>query len=198
MSGKIRIREIRSDSSLDSPNLVLTFEHGRSRDDQISNHYEAITKLIGKGDVVISLDTSLMNLPDSKREQYFLSFLEAVRDLNLEYRCFESTSDSGRSFPASLFKKKNTKKQEMLVYVPNEIWMQDRLKQSFPLYGARYFVTKGNSDDTQVLEKMFRMIDAEKLDYFKLIAFDAVFIDSIGICSKNQTLLELKELFAIQ
>ncbi len=197
MDGKIRIHEMKPASSLDSPNFVMTFNHRKSKGNQMADHYEAITRLIGNNDLVISLDTSLMNLPSSKREQYYLSFLEAVRGLNLEYRCFETTSDSRQSFLASIFKKKNTKKQEMLAYVANEIWMQGALEQSFPLYGARYFITKDNSDDAQVIEKMLRMIDAEKLDYFQVIAFDAVFIDSIGICSKYETLSKLKEKFEV-
>lgn len=194
MDGKIKVQEMKSLPSMDSPNFVLTLEHAGSRDSSISNHYEAITKLVGSDDLVIGLDTSLMNLPNSKRESYFILFLEAVRGLDLEYRCFESDPALEQSFFASLLKRKNAKRQEMLAFIPNEVWKQDEFRQSLPLYGARYYVTKDRSD-TQVLEKMLRMIDAEKLDYFKMIIFGSTFIDSIGICSKDLTLVELKELF---
>lgn len=198
MDGKIKIRELNSVPSLDSPNFVLTLEQGRSKESSISNYYDAITRLVGNDDVVLGLDTTLMNLPGSRRESYFLQCLEAVRKLGLEYRCFESNSDSDQSLLSFLFKKKSAKKQEMLAYIPNEIWKQDEFKQSLPLYGARYYITKDNSDGIQALEKIFKMIDAEKMDYFKMIAFGSAFINSIGICSKYQTLPGLKELFGIQ
>jgi len=192
MNGKIKVQEVSSLPSIDRPNFVLTLDHVRSRDSSISNHYEAITKLVGNDDLVIGLDTCLMSLPGSKCESYFKLFLEAVRRLNLEYRCFESASDS-ESFFASLLKRKNTKKQEMLAYIPNELWKQDEFRQSLPLYGARYYITK-DSSDTQAIDKMLRMIDAEKLEYFRMIVFDSTVIDSIGICSKHLTLVELKKI----
>ena len=196
---KIKVKELKSDGTLDSPRFTLSLPETGSEEKQISSSYDALAKLIGASDFIISLDSSLMNLPHSKRALYTRQFLESVRAMRLEYQCSKSTPRSGgQSLFAGFLNKKADPEQEILAYVPNEIWKGNDFKQALPLYGARYFVAKEGDVGPTLLDTMHKMLDEEKLDYFRLILFSVVYFNSIGISAKHLTLPELKSMLLIE
>lgn len=197
MDKKMKITERKTDNSLDSPRFVLTLGRMKSQDMQISGNYDAITKLIGTNDVVINLDSSLLSLPYSKRESYVIKFLETIRALNLEYKYQKFESQSKRSIISMLFGSSNKKEHEILAYIPNELWAKCDFKNTFPVYGASYFVLKEKSDSSKLLEDMQKMLDAEKLEYFRMIIFDSVIMNSMGIFTKHLALSDLKTMLEI-
>lgn len=197
MDKKMKITERKTDNSLDSPRFVLTLGQMKSQDLQISGNYDAITKLIGTSDVVIDLDSSLLSLPYSKREPYVMKFLETIRALNLEYKYQKFESQSKRSIISMLFGSANKKEHEILAYIPNELWAKGDFKNTFPVYGARYFIIKENSDSLKLLEDMQKMLDAEKLEYFRIIIFDSVIMNSMGIFTKHLALSDLEKMLGI-
>jgi len=197
MEKKWKLSELKTDNSLDSPRFVLSLGQAKSRDLQVSENYDALTKLIGTSDVVINLDTSLLSLPHSQRESHVFKFLEVIRALNLEYKYQKYESRSKRSILSFIFGNTNKKEHEILAYIPNEIWAKGEFKNEFPIYGARYYVLKENPDGPKLLEDMQKMLDAEKLEYFKMVIFDSVVMNSMGIFTKHLTLTHLKEMVGI-
>lgn len=198
MNGKLKIKEQKSDLSLDSPQFIIEIEQAKSSDLQVQNNYEVLTKLIGVSDIIISLNSALMNLTYRQRLPLIQKFLESIRALNLEYKCLKVTGSSGHSFLPMLFKSKSTEEQEILVYIPNKIWMDSGFQEILPFYGARYFITKNNINSPAILDDMQKMLDDEKMEYFRLIVFNSMYISSMGICSKYLSLSELEEILNIR
>lgn len=199
MNGKIKIKKHKSDLSINSPKFTIEIEQAKSQDLQILNNYEVLTNLIGTSDIVISLDSGLMNLPRQKRQPLIQKFLESIRAMDLEYKYLKSASHQpSQSILSILFKEKNTEDHEILTYIPNEIWMNSAFQDILPFYGARYFITKNNKNSPSILDDMQCMTDDEKLEYFKLIVFNCIYINSMGICSKYISLPELEEILNIQ
>lgn len=194
MHRKIKIKEQKSNLAFDSPRFTIEIEQAKLPDQQIQNNYELLTKLIGTSDVVISLDSTLMNLAYKQRKPLIHKFLETIREMDLEYKCLKVTGRSNQSFLSVLFGVKDTEEQEILAYIPNKIWTDSSLQKSLPFYGARYFVTKNVSTGPAVLDDMQKMLDDEKLEYFRLIIFNSISISSTGIFSKYLSLSELKEM----
>ncbi|MGE5613550.1 MAG: hypothetical protein ACM3XR_04015 [Bacillota bacterium] len=198
MNMKMKLTELKNSNSLNSPRFVLSLGQAKSRELQISDNYDALTKLIGTSDVVINVDSSLLSLPYFQRESNIMKFIDTIRALNLEYKYQKFDSQSKWSIFSALFGNTNKKEHEIYAYIPNEIWSKDEFKNEYPIYGARYFILKENSDGSKVLEDMQRMLDEEKLEYFRMIVFNAVVLNSMGICSKHLTLSELKNILGIQ
>lgn len=198
MNEKIKITSHKSEPSLNSPQFTIIIGQAKTKNRQVQNNYEILTKLIGSSDIVISLDSTLMNLPYQRRMPLIQDFLESIRALNLEYKLMKVTSPSSQSFLSMLFREKDTENQEILAYIPNEIWMNGTFKEILPFYGARYFITKDNSNSPAILDDMQKMTDDEKLDYFRLIIFNSVYVSSMGICSKYLSLSELEKMMIIQ
>lgn len=198
MNERIKIKKHKSDLSINSPKFTIEIEQAKSPALQIQNNYEVLTNLIGTSDIVISLDSSLMNLPRQKRVPLIQKFLESIRAIDLEYKYLKSTSQPSQSILSILFKEKNTEDHEILAYIPNEIWMNSTFQEILPFYGARYFITKDNKNSPSILDDMQRMTDDEKLEYFKLIVFNCIYINSMGICAKYLSLPELEEILSAQ
>lgn len=194
MSGKIKIKEHKVTPSINSPRFTIEIDIAKSQDLQIQNNYDLLTKLIGINDVVISLDSTLINLPYKERKLLIQRFLETIRELNLEYKCLKSTGRSSKSFLSVLFGAKETQEEEILAYIPNKIWTDGSIDKSLLYYGARYFIKENASTASSVLDDMQKMQDDEKLEYFKLIIFNCMSVDSTGIFSSNLSLSELEDI----
>lgn len=198
MDMKMKLIERKTDNSLDSPRFVLTLGQAKSLELQISNNYDAVTMLIETNDVVFNLDSSLLSLPYPKRESHVMEFLEKIRQLNLEYKYQKYESQSKPSILSLMFGGNSNKKEhELFAYIPNEVWVNSEFKKEFPVYGARYFVLKENSDSSKLLEDMQKMLDTEKLEYFRMIIFDSVIMNSMGIFTKHLDLPDLKRMLGI-
>jgi hypothetical protein len=197
MRKKIKIKEHKITPSINSPRFTIEIDMAKSQDRQIQDNYDLLTKLIGINDVVISLDSTLINLPYKERKLLTQRFLEAIRELSLEYKYQKSTGRSNMSFFSVLVGTKETQEEEILAYIPNKIWSDGSIQKSLLYYGARYFVTKNISTASAVLDDMQNMQDNEKLEYFKLIIFNSMSVGSTGIFSKYLSLPELEEIVKI-
>jgi hypothetical protein len=198
MSSKIKVKENKSERTLSKPQFTLSLQQTNSLEQQLENSYEALSKLIEASDVIIDLNSSLTNLPIPKREPYAFKFLDSVKALGLEYKYSATASNSSPSFLSGLFGgNKNIQEHHVLVYVPHEIWVMKDFEKLLPLYGARYFILKENSDGLKALEDLQKMLDSEKLGYFKLIIFSVITFNSMGIFSKYLNLSEIKKILEI-
>lgn len=194
----IKVKELKG-GSLSSPKYTVELQHTGSGEKQIACNYEVLTKLIGSNDLLISLDTSLLNLPYSKRSAHMLEFLQKIRALGLEYRCSKVTSNSGRNLIGGILIGKSTQEDEqILAYIPNEIWSGSDLKKALPDYGVKYYITRERTDASKLFEDMNKMLDDEKLGYFRLILFSVVSMDSIGVFTNSMTLADIKNLLGLQ
>jgi hypothetical protein len=180
MDNVIQIKENKLWGADSSPRFTLKLKVKTSEEQKRKNSYDVLSKLIGNSDVIIELNGSLLNLPAKKRDSYILKFIEDVKALGLEYRCSKVASVSSPSL-LNLFGNKTTQEQVVVTYMPNEIWSKAEMKNLLSFYGARYIVLKERSDAPEILNYLQKMQENEQIEYFKLIAYDAMCLNAMGI-----------------
>jgi hypothetical protein len=191
----VKVKELKAGST-GSPRYTLELQHTGMGDSKLAANYDVLAKLIGGSDLLLSLSTALLNLPYPSRSPHVHEFLQTVRTLGLEYRCSKVASSSGRNLLGGLLMgKKDQEDEEVLAYVPNEIWVGSDFKKVLPIYGVKLYIPREKTDASKLFEDMSRMLDHEKPDYFKMILFSSVCMDSIGVFTNSMTLSELKSLF---
>lgn len=196
MDNTIKIKENKSFETDSSPRFMLTFKGKSSEEQKRINSYDLLSKLIGSSDVIVELNGTLLNLPSKNRDAYITKFIDEVKALGLEYRCSKATSVSSPSL-LNLFGNKTRQEQVTAVYVPNEIWLKPEMKNLISLYGARYLVVKEKLDVTEALDHFQRMDENEQVDYFKLVAFDAICLNAMSIFTNYYDLSSIKAVLGI-
>ncbi len=196
MDNMIQIKENKSWGADSGPRFALRLKVKTSEEQKRKNSYDILSKLIGSSDVIIELNGSLLNLPSKNRDAYASKFIEDIKALGVEYRCSKVKTFSSASL-LNLFGNKPTQEQVVVAYIPNEIWSKVEMENLIPFYGARYFVLKEKSEGSEMLEHFQKMEENEQIDYFKLIAFDAMSLNGIGIFTNNYELSEIKAVLGI-
>ena len=197
MADKIKIKENKAWGGLSNPRFTIFLEAYTTEEQQRSSSYDALSKLVGDNDVLMELDSSLVNLPAKQREPYALQFMKNIRTLGVEYKCSKVASSSSPSFISALFGAKSAPSQQIIACIPNEIWTKPEMKDMLSLHGARYYVPKEKADGVKLLEDFEKLLDDEKLDYYKLIAFNVMSFNSIGLFSSSLGLDDVKTLLGI-
>lgn len=187
-----QIKENKTQGELNAPQYSVLLQSAGSEEQKRRTSYKALTALIGGADVVMVLDSSLLNVPQAEREAYALKFLEDIRAFGLEYRYGKIASSAGPSLFSIIFGSKSGHAHEILAYVPQSVWKTDEFEKVLPIYGAWYYVTENNTDANAVMDDLKRMTDPEKLDYFKLVVFDSSTYGSMGVNSSTLSLAEIK------
>jgi hypothetical protein len=197
MGNKIKVKEQKCDETLESPRFSVALPQTGSDEAQFSSNYEALTRLIGDNDFVISFSSTLINMSGKMRELCITDFVASIRSLGLEYRVNRIAGSDRYTILGISLGKKASEEQEILAYVPHDIWESDEFKKVLPLYGARFFITPKCEDVSKLLDDMQRMLDREKLDRFDVILFSNIYLNSIGIFTKHQTLDEINKILDI-
>jgi hypothetical protein len=197
MADKTKVKENKSWGGLTSPRFTLMLEAYTAEDRQRKSNYEVLSKLIGDNDILMELDSSLLNLPAKQREPYALQFLKDIRTLGVEYKCSKVASTSIPSFISSLFGNKASPSQQIIASIPNDIWLKQEMVDVISLYGARYYVPKEKTEGAKLFADFEQMMDDERLDYFKLIAFNVITFNSIGVFTKCLNLSEMNLLLGL-
>ena len=197
MVGKIKIKEFKTWEAFENPRFTLMFEETASEELWRKRSYDELSSLIGSGDVTIELDSSLLSVSSQQRESYALKFLDDIRALGVEYKCLKSAPGSNPSFWEGMLGKKTKQAFDIIAYIPNETWSKAEMENSLSLYGAKYFITKDESDRTKVLDDFQKMLDDEKLNYFKLVVFDVPSFNRMGIYTNYLALSDIKAILGI-
>lgn len=194
---KLKIRENKTDGSLNFARFALTYKVPETLDQSRQNSFEILSLLKCDKDVIIEINSSLFSVPENRREMIVMDFIDNIRSLGLEYRYRKVAATGSQSILTLLFGKKNNQAHEVLVYVPHNVWVQESFKSALPLNGARYFVVNESLDAAKALEDMDRMMDYEKIRFFPMVIFDAGMLGSMGINSQTLQMSDIKKLLGI-
>lgn len=197
MAEKIKIKENKTWGGLSNPRFTIFLEAYTADEQQRSSSYSALSKLIGDNDVLMELDSSLINLPAKQREPYALQFMRNIRTLGVEYKCSKVASSSSPSFISSLFGARSGPSQQIIACIPNDVWTKPEMMDMLSPHGARYYVPKEKAEGAKLLEDFEKLLDDEKLDYYKLIAFNVMSFNSIGLFTSSLSLNDVKAMLGI-
>ena len=156
--------------------------------------YDILSRLKADNDLVMEISSSMILDPGLDTERLTMDFLSNVRNMNLDYSYRQASVPVKHSFLSQLFTggNKTAVSNEILAYIPDNIWKEKSFQDMMPSYGARYYVTNSPENGKELLERMSRMTESEKKEYFKLIAFHASILGQFGIVSKYINEPELK------
>lgn len=191
---KIKVVKNNGRSGL-SPQYTVSYN---ANNDAAEAGYNILSRLIGDNDVIIEFNSSMLFKANVDTEKLVMGFLEEIRNMDLEYTLRQSTVLAKVSiFSIFTGATKNIEQYEILAYVPNSVWKEKFSKINIPLYGARYYITASSEDEKALLEKMSKMTDAEKIQYFRLVCFHAGVICHLGVETNNLNESDIKALLGI-
>lgn len=194
---KLKITENKVVQGSLSPRFIISYNNSKNKTKQHQeNSYEIISLLKSKNDFFIEVNSSLLLTPTALRENEVISFINHIRQMNLDYRYRQLPSSGEKNLFSQLLNRGHSTNHQVLVHIPQAIWTQEAFKSILPIYGVRYYIPKGDVDNNKVLDDLFngQLLDAEKIELFKLIIFDSCNFGQMGISGTDISLAELKRI----
>ena len=195
---RIKLRENKTDGSLGFARYSITVGVPASEEQCRQTSFDILSALKQDSDAIMEINSSLFNMNKNERDEIALLLLEDLKDLGLHYRYRKVSSVASPSFFSMLLGKKESQAHEFLVYIPDTVWQSENFKSLMPAYGARYYFLKESTDSGKVFDDMYRMLDSEKLNYFRLIVFDSGMLGSMGINTNSMDVKDIKSLLGLQ
>jgi hypothetical protein len=194
---KIQIKENKVKESLNFVQYILTYDtHGLKKENENltrENSYRIISMLKSDNDVVIEVNSSLLNIRGAQKQAYVFSLLDSLKSMGLDYRYRKMSSSSGQTILSFVIGKKEDE-HEIFIYVPDSVWRTSEFQDIMPAYGAKYYIYDGSLETNECLDNLYRITDEEKLDFFKITIFDPGILERMAINSKRLCLEDLKGL----
>ena len=196
MKDMIKIKENKDWETSVGPRFVLAYNKKVTNEQKKNNSYDILSRLIGKSDVIIELNGSLLSLPPKKRDACAMEFIDSINKLGLEYRRSKVVTPSSPTL-LNLLKPVKVEHQVVAAYIPNEVWIKDDTKSLLSFYGAKYLVVKEASNPSDVLDQLQGMEEDEQVNHFRLIAFDAMSLNAMGIFTREYELSNIQGLLGL-
>lgn len=187
---RIKLRKNKGVIAEGLPQYSLTYKNDPVSAGRIS--HEILSAFIGSDDVIIEINSD-MSGPDRRQIDPAALLIEKAEELGLASRKKKVLSEKGNAVLGFLVRSKK-QATEALIHIPNDVWNHPDLKSCLPLYGARYYITKGASDAPSMLDKMPEMSEEEKAEAFRMIVFDLAVYGQMGILSASISMEDIKRM----
>ncbi len=198
---KCKFTEMTTETNFKDPQYSINYNTGKSIESTVAS-YNIISALMEDKDIVMEINTSLFITGRNKSKTIAENFLSEIQKLDLIYNFRNIKCSNRKGFLNLNFgKNKEEEEQEILVYVPNEIWKNNKLYTILPHSGIRYYIVDGNTDSEEdaktILDDMYKLNDEGKNDYYSMIIFDIVACTQMGIMTKKITASKIKNMLGI-
>lgn len=193
---KLKIKENKVKGDAHAPRFIVNYTESKSNSVGSRNiSYEILTRLNENNDIFIEVNSSLINIPESQRENEVIEFIKSIKDMNLKYRYRKLPSSKSGNVFSKLVNRASNSDHEVLVHIPKDVWVQDYLKTKLLKNGCRYYLLKKDVDPSNILDDMFngQLLDEDKNKLFKYIIFDCSNLCQMGIIENGVTLEELQK-----
>lgn len=195
---KIVIKENKQGAHSETPHFAISYEKAADTDIDRCRliSFKILSALKGEdNDVIIEVDSSLLNAPRQHRSDIALDFVRAVRGAGIDFR-YDKNAEKA-SFFSQLFRIGDTSpsfRRRVLAYIPQNIWSSEGFVNILPTEGVRYYIVPTNAQTTKLLDDMRQgyILDDEKLDMFDLIVFDCCVFGHMGVYTKRLSLDDIK------
>jgi hypothetical protein len=135
---KLKIRENKVKASLSTPRFIITYSKSKENMDAASQvSFSIISQLNDHNDILIEVNSSLMSAVASERENEVFSFIQKIKEMNLNYRYRQLPGSTTGNIFSNILKKGSSTEHDVLVYIPNDIYSQDSFNSILPKNGDR-------------------------------------------------------------
>ena len=194
------IKENKTGNGVDTPRFFI--DYGRKPDENQLVSYQIISRLKRDADMIVKLDSSLLNLPVKQRDSIILDLIEELKSLGLKYHYRKYLGPASPNLWNQLFplRKNEEYRHELVIDWPDTVWRQ----QSPPRtafrnalsYGTFYYICKDFGQGSWLAEEFFngRISSENRSDYFTLSVFDWTAYGQMGLFTGKLGITELTEL----
>ncbi len=193
---KYKLTETGIEANFKDPQYSISYMNNKGVENaEVS--YNIISALIEDKDIILEVNTSLLIGKENKKASIAENFLKEVQKLNLVHTTRKIKSSRSKGVMYILFAKtKEEEGQEIIVYIPNDVWKSNELYTILPQMGIRYYVVKKNADSDEnaknILDNMPLLDDQGKIDGYNMIIFDISSCCQMGIMTGEITSSKLK------
>lgn len=194
------IKENKAGNGVDTPRFFI--DYGRKPAENQVESYQIISLLKQEADLVVKLDSSLLNLPVKQRDGIIFDLIEELKSRGLAYRYRKYLGPASPNLWNQLFpfRKNEEYRHELIIDLPDSVWRQQGSTRSVLWnslgYGTFYYVCKDSGKGQEIVEDYFngRITNENHCDYFTLSVFDWTSFGQMGLFTGALTMTELKAL----
>jgi hypothetical protein len=177
-----------SENKATRPRYSLSYRRGGMDKPSKKLSYDIISCLVRDRDLLLEINSSLfIDLSPNEKEKIFEGLVVGLRDLNIDYRYSQHTSPKKRKIlGVSISLSQMDTEHQLLIYVPNYVWLKDEFWEFLPDYGVTYNVLSRNTDGMKLLEDIHsgRFMDKEIQEHYEATIFDYFSFGQMGIDTK--------------
>ncbi len=179
--GRIALTENKSTN----PRYALSYRRGASDKYLKKVSYDIISRLVKDQDLLLEIQSALFygsKLDDNGK--IFEKILNQLREMNLDYRYRRNLcSKEIKLFGVSVSTNQKGTEHELLIYIPNHIWVKDGFWESLPESGVTYHLLNPKTDGVKLLDDIHtgQLFDNAIQEHCEITIFDCSSFGQMGI-----------------
>lgn len=174
---KIKLAEVDTSKNPQASRFSLAYRARKMDNSQVS--YEILSKLKAQADMILEVNSSLLNLSEKENKELFSKLVDALEKMNIEYRNKKIKVNAKRSVLSISVSSKEIEGFELLALISDKAWRDEATKKIIPQIGVRYYILEAG---TQISPDSFANLDEEEKNKLcKMIIFDHILFGCMGI-----------------
>lgn len=154
--------------------------------------YEIISALKKDSDIIIELNSTLINLGETDKQTVLLRLLKELEQLGVEYKNKKTSVSARRAILSIPLESKKIEGFELYALIPNEVWCQPEFKTALPEVGARYYLLENGNEGN--LNAFVDLSEEEKYRLCKMVVFDNSLLGNMGINTSGLAKSDLEDM----
>lgn len=157
----------------------LSISYSARKIDNSQASYEIISALKADDNIIIELNSSLLNLSQKDNMMLFTELIDSLEAIGIEYRNKKISVSAKRSLFSIAIEGKKIEGFELFAFIPHEIWCDQEFRKIIPNVGVKYYLPKSSSENN--LDAFVNLGENEKLELCRMVIFDNILFGSMGI-----------------
>lgn len=170
----------------------ISIAYSTRKIDNAEASYQILSELISGDDVIIELDSSLLNISENENKVLVSDLINEFENLGIEYKKKKVSLNVKKSILSIMIDSKKRDGFEFTAYIPHEIWCSQEFKNIIPQMGLRYFLPKSGTEIN--LDSFTDLDEDEKKELCRMVIFDHIILGSMGITSTIYTKKDISEI----
>ncbi len=192
MDERIKLKISENTNKRDPMISKFTISYSGKKMDNSEVSYEIISALKEERDLVIELNSSLLNMEEHGKKSLLESFTVQLDKLGIEYKNKKLMVNSRRTFLSIFLSARQVEGFKLFAHIPNEIWNDREFRKIIPVYGLRYYLPERESENN--FNAFLDLDEEERYELCSMVIFDYTVLGSMGINAERLTKSDVEEL----
>ena len=180
-----RRRMVLTENKATSPRYSLSYGRAGLSKSSKKLSYDIVSSLTKDRDLILEVNSSLFfdsHLGD--KEKIVEEIVAKLCEMNIDYKYRKhSYAKKKRILGISIPQSQTQTEHELLIFIPNHLWVKDGFWEFIPEFGVTYHVLRQNTDGPKLLEDIHtgRLMDKAIREYYETTIFDYFSFERMGI-----------------